>query len=44
LSKSLYEKAGAQAAPGAGPQPGAASPSSGGGDDDTIDAEFEVKE
>jgi molecular chaperone DnaK len=45
LSKTLYEKAGAQQAPGAapggqGPQPGAA-PS--GGDDDTIDAEFEVK-
>lgn len=47
LSKTLYEKAGAQgagAAPGgaAGPQPGASAPS--GGDDDTIDAEFEVKE
>jgi molecular chaperone DnaK len=49
LSKTLYEKTGAQpgAAPGAepGPQPGAApSGSSGGGDDDAIDAEFEVKQ
>ena len=48
LSKTLYEKAGAQAAgaaPGAasaGPQPGPSAPS--GGEDDTIDAEFEVKE
>ncbi|MBN2579586.1 MAG: molecular chaperone DnaK [Pirellulales bacterium] len=46
LSKSLYEKAGAQAAPGAGPgpgpqpQPGATAP---GSEDDAIDAEFEVK-
>ena len=51
LSKTLYEKAGAQAAgaaPGAagpGPEPGAKpSAPSGGGDDDAIDAEFEVKE
>jgi molecular chaperone DnaK len=48
LSKTLYEKAGAQAAAGAapgagpGPQPGPSAPS-GGGDDDAIDAEFEVK-
>ena len=50
LSKTLYEKAGAQAAAGAAPggadpapdaKPG---PSAPGGDDDTIDAEFEVKE
>ncbi len=49
LSKTLYEKAGPQtagAAPGAGPQPGPQTGQSGpsGGDDDTIDAEFEVKE
>jgi molecular chaperone DnaK len=51
LSKTLYEKAGAQAdagagpqpGPGAGPQPGQGPSSSGGGDDDAIDAEFEVK-
>ena len=48
LSKTLYEKAGAQAgaAPGAagpGPEPGA-KPSAPSGDEDTIDAEFEVKE
>jgi molecular chaperone DnaK len=47
LSKTLYEKTGAQpgAAPGAapGPQPGAATGGPSGGDDDTIDAEFEVK-
>jgi molecular chaperone DnaK len=47
LSKTLYEKAGAQAAGGPGPQPGpqADGPSAPptGGDDDTIDAEFEVK-
>jgi molecular chaperone DnaK len=47
LSKTLYEKAGAQAgAAGPGPQPGpqpeAGAQSSGGGDD-VIDAEFEVK-
>lgn len=44
LSKTLYEKAGAQpgAAPGAGPGP-EAKPSSSGGEDDAIDAEFEVK-
>jgi len=47
LSKTLYEKTGAQAgaAPDGGPppsgQPSGAAPS---GDDDTIDAEFEVKE
>jgi molecular chaperone DnaK len=49
LSKRLYESAGPQ--PGAGPGPGAA-PGGGGptggngseGDDDTIDAEFEVKD
>ncbi|MEN6558395.1 MAG: molecular chaperone DnaK [Thermoguttaceae bacterium] len=47
LSKSLYEKTGAQQAPGAAPgaQPsGGSSAPSGGGDDETIDAEFEVKE
>lgn len=51
LSKTLYEKTGAQAADaapdaGPGPDPDAKpSPSApGGGDDDTIDAEFEVKE
>ncbi len=49
LSKTLYEKTGAQAAgaaPGAAgpsPEPGA-KPSAPGGDDDAIDAEFEVKE
>jgi molecular chaperone DnaK len=47
LSKTLYEKTGAQApgaAPGGpGPQPGPSAPPTG-GDDDTIDAEFEVKE
>jgi molecular chaperone DnaK len=49
LSKTLYEKAGAQAAgatPGAtgpSPEPGA-KPAGPSGDDDTIDAEFEVKE
>jgi molecular chaperone DnaK len=51
LSKTLYEKAGAQAGagagpqpgPGTGPQPGQGPSSSGGGDDDAIDAEFEVK-
>jgi molecular chaperone DnaK len=50
LSKALYEKTGAQAgaapggaAPGAQPSGGAGGPSSG-GDDDTIDAEFEVKQ
>jgi molecular chaperone DnaK len=44
LSKTLYEKAGAQPADGAapGPQPGPSAPPTG-GDDDTIDAEFEVK-
>ncbi len=48
LSKTLYEKAGPQAAPGAapgagaGPKPGASAPS--GGEDEAIDAEFEVKE
>jgi len=49
LSKTLYEKAGAQAAgaapggagAGANAKPGGATP---GGDDDAIDAEFEVKE
>jgi molecular chaperone DnaK len=51
LSKTLYEKAGAQAAgaaPGAaagpGPEPGAKPSPPTGGDEDTIDAEFEVKE
>ncbi len=51
LSKTLYEKAGAQAAgaaPGAtagpGPEPGAKPSAPSGGDDDAIDAEFEVKE
>ncbi|MEN6404948.1 MAG: molecular chaperone DnaK [Thermoguttaceae bacterium] len=49
LSKSLYEKAGAQQAPGAAPgaQPssgGSSTPSGSGGDDEAIDAEFEVKE
>lgn len=46
LSKTLYEKAGAQQAgptPGAGPSAGP-KPGSTGGEDDTIDAEFEVKE
>jgi molecular chaperone DnaK len=50
FSKSLYEHvgAGAQAAPGAGPAAGDAGPSGtgkgpSGGDDDAIDAEFEVK-
>jgi molecular chaperone DnaK len=50
LSKTLYEKAGAQpgATDGAGPQPGpqpgpGTSASGAGGDDDAIDAEFEVK-
>jgi molecular chaperone DnaK len=48
LSKTLYEKAGAQpgATNGAGPQPGpqpGPGPSASGGDDDAIDAEFEVK-
>ncbi len=48
LSKSLYEKAGAQpgAQPGETPNPGQAAPGatgSTGGDDDAIDAEFEVK-
>ena len=50
LSKTLYEKAGAQAGAGTGPQPGpGAGPQPGpgpqptGGDDDAIDAEFEVK-
>ena len=50
LSKTLYEKAGAQAAgaapggagPGADEKPAPSAPS--GGDDDAIDAEFEVKE
>jgi molecular chaperone DnaK len=44
LSKSLYEKAGAQ--PGAGPTPGpqpSPGPSAPAGEDDAIDAEFEVK-
>ena len=42
LSKTLYAKAGATpTGDGGGPQPGPAAP--GGGDDDTIDAEFEVK-
>ena len=51
LSKTLYEAAGAPGAapgagPGAGPTAGAAGPGakSGGADEDTIDAEFEVKE
>ena len=47
LSKTLYEKAGAQpgASPEGGPQPsGQPSGATPGGDDDTIDAEFEVKE
>ena len=48
LSKTLYEKTGDQpgAAPGApasGEQPSGGSAPSGGGDDDAIDAEFEVK-
>ncbi len=45
LSKTLYEKAGAQAAPGAAPSAGTADagPKPAGGDD-AIDAEFEVKE
>ena len=44
LSKTLYEKAGAQPgpAPDAGPTP-EAKPASSGGEDDAIDAEFEVK-
>jgi molecular chaperone DnaK len=44
LSKTLYEKAGA--VPGGGPSPGAGpgpKPAAG-GEDDAIDAEFEVKE
>jgi molecular chaperone DnaK len=46
LSKTLYEKAGAAAGAGAGPQPGpqegpGAAPS--GGEEDVIDADFEVK-
>jgi molecular chaperone DnaK len=47
LSKTLYEKAGAQAGTSTdgGPQPsGQPSGAAPGGDDDTIDAEFEVKE
>ena len=47
LSKTLYEKAGsqAQAASGSGgPQPDAQPSATPAGDDDTIDAEFEVKE
>jgi molecular chaperone DnaK len=50
LSKTLYEKAGPQAAGGApgaggpGAEPGAKPSAPGGGDDDAIDAEFEVKE
>ncbi len=51
LSKALYEKAGAQAGaapggppPGAQPTGGPGGQPSGGGDDDTIDAEFEVKQ
>jgi molecular chaperone DnaK len=49
LSKALYEAAGPKpgAAPGAGPAGGAAAENAGrgksGGDEDTIDAEFEVK-
>ena len=47
LSRTLYEKAGAQ--PGAagatgGPQQPGTPPSGGGGDEDVVDAEFEVKE
>jgi len=49
FSKTLYERstAGAGAQPGAGPQPGPEGASRGGapgGDDETIDAEFEVKD
>ena len=48
LSKTLYEKAGAAAGASAGPQPEADAgpqpgPTPAGGDDDAIDAEFEVK-
>ncbi|HEV3004043.1 MAG TPA: molecular chaperone DnaK [Pirellulales bacterium] len=43
LSKTLYE-AGAKAGAGAAPGPNGGAPSSGGGDDDAIDAEFEVKD
>jgi molecular chaperone DnaK len=44
LSKSLYEKAAAGQAAGAGPQAGPSQPGGGGGgDEDAIDAEFEVK-
>lgn len=49
FSKSLYERAGAQAGAGAGPHPGAGpgpQPGANGGtapEDETIDAEFEVK-
>ncbi len=49
LSKTLYEKAGPQAAAGAaagdgGPQAGGQPSGTAGGDDDAIDAEFEVKQ
>jgi molecular chaperone DnaK len=48
LSRTLYEKAGAQAAgaagAGAGPQRQTGTPGGGGGDEDVVDAEFEVKE
>jgi len=47
FSKSLYERATAGAQSAAGPSPGGAGAAKGGpsgGDDDTIDAEFEVKE
>jgi len=47
FSKSLYERATAGAQAGAGPAPegaGAAKSGPSGGEDDTIDAEFEVKE
>jgi len=46
FSKTLYEKAtaGAQATAGAGANGGSASKGAGGGDDDAIDAEFEVKD
>jgi molecular chaperone DnaK len=42
FSKTIYEKAGASA-PDAGPAPQSPPTSQGGGDDDAIDAEFEVK-
>ncbi|MBN1944010.1 MAG: molecular chaperone DnaK [Phycisphaerae bacterium] len=48
LAEAMYKHASANAAPGPGPQPGGPAPETGeqkkGGDDDVIDAEYEVKE